>query len=84
MGDIDAICVGFLINAEVSLLYAWVLSLMIASLGDVNAIRVGFLIIVEISLLYAWVLTQIISTADLNTSSPQLIQTDNLEDNLNS
>ena len=85
MGDIDAICVGFLINVEISLLYAWVLSFIIASLGDVDAICVGFLINVEISLLYAWVLTQQkISTADLNRSSQQLIQTDNLDDNLNS
>ena len=84
MGDVDAICVGFLINAEVSLQYAWVLSFIIAFLGDIDAIRVGFLITVEISLLYAWVLAQIISSADLNTSSPHLIHTGNLEDNLNS
>ena len=84
MGDVDAICVVFLIDAEVLLLYAWVLTFIIVFLGDIDAIRVGFLITVEISLLYAWVLIQIISTADLNTSSPQLIQTGNLEDNLNS
>ena len=84
MGDIDAICVGFLINVEISLLYAWVSSFIIAFLGDIYAIRVGFLMYVEICLVCAWVLTQIISTADLNRSSPQLIQTDNLEDNLNS
>ena len=43
-----------------------------------------FLMSAEICLLCAWALTQIISTADLNRSSPQLIQTDNLEYNLNS
>ena len=76
---------GFFINVEISLLYAWVLSFIIVSLGEMYAICVGFLMYVEICLLCAWVLTrQIISTADLNTSSPQLIQTDNLEDNLNS
>ena len=85
MGDVDAIRVFLLINVEISLLYAWVLSFIIASLGEMYAICVGFLMYVEICLLCAWVLTrQIISTADLNTSSPQLIQTDNLEDNLNS
>ena len=84
LGDIDAICVVFLINVEISLLYAWVLSFIIVSLGEMYAICVGFLMYVEICLLCAWVLTQIISTADLNRSSPQLIQTDNLEDNLNS
>ena len=68
MGDIDAICVGFLINVEISLLYAWVLSFIIASLGDVDAICMGFLMYVEICLLCAWVFTQqIISTDNLNS-----------------
>ena len=75
---------GFLINVEICLLLSWVSSFIIASSGDIDATCVGFLINVEISLLYAWVLIQIIPTADLNTSSPQLIQTGNLEDNLNS
>ena len=85
LGDIDAISIGFLVNVEISLLYAWVSSFIIAFLGDIYAICIGFLMYVEICLLCAWVLTQqIISTADLNTSSPQLVQTGNLEDNLNS
>ena len=62
-----------MIDFERSLLYAWVLSFVIDFLEDMYAICVFFFICVEISLLYAWVLTQqIISIADLNTSSPQL------------
>ena len=76
---------GFLIDVERSLLYAWVLSFIIGSWRDLYATCEGFLICVETSLLYALVLTQqIISRADLNRSSQQLIQTDSLEDNLNS
>ena len=48
---------GFLIDFERLVLYAWVLSFMIASWGDLYAICVGFLIYVETSLLYALVLT---------------------------
>ena len=48
--DVYAICMGFLVDVEISLLYAWVLNLIAR---DVYAMCIVFLLYVEISLLYA-------------------------------
>ena len=84
LGEMCAIFVGFLIDFERSLLYALVLSCIIASLVDLHAICVGSLSMLRYPCHMHGLTQQIISTADLNRSSQQLIQTDNLEDNLNS
>ena len=52
-GEMYATRSVFLIGFDRSLLYAWVLNCIVASLGDLNATRICFLFNVEICLLYA-------------------------------
>ena len=56
-GDIDAICVGFLVKVEISMLYTWVLNFWTFVIGSPDAICVGFKVKNKISLLYSWVLS---------------------------
>ena len=79
--DLDAICMGVLINAEIASRYASVWSLLPASLGDLDAIGMFFafffVIYVEISLLYA-LFSFLLISKHLSKSSNQLIYSNNV------
>ena len=43
----DAICMGFLAQCDLGMLFAWVLRLFRSFIGDINALCIGFTVILR-------------------------------------